>query len=123
MSTVVGFFQWRRGLRGDLYPSKYLKENRDWLRALPNSFDRERHFGNLINEVPLDLDQWKLSLNELAQHYPCPEAAQSSPHRAPPVNLTSTELTREQKRQHLIAGYRLEGEVLERELDKLYPEK
>lgn len=62
MTGVVGYFQWRRNLKGEYSPYKL---------AVEHKYHTPK--GNTVVEHPLTSDQYKLGLDVLSQIFPAPQ--------------------------------------------------
>lgn len=67
---IVGYFLWKRTPKGRLAPSKLLKDHRDFALSSSNKQVIEAYHQNLVAEIPLDEEMWKVSLDDLIQRFP-----------------------------------------------------
>lgn len=67
---IVGYFCWVRTMRGGAAPQKYDKIIADGLMS-----ETRRRLDEMIvpgTKRPLMIGEWRLSLDDLAAKYPCP---------------------------------------------------
>ena len=70
---TVGYFNWRRNLRGLAIPEKVLKVHVDTWLAMHKHHYHQVYKATLIHSVELNEAQWLLSLAKLSESYPCPK--------------------------------------------------